>query len=157
MPKMSTAVFAAHMDNVLKLARRKGGVSRPEIISELNVSRTIANSLIEKADLKLDRTEGRTEFFVGDGEPEKVVVKQSVVPPEAQAVATPVDDSTGLEEEDADLADLDAQIVDTRNAMREAAAKCGKAMGEWATHQALVDALRERMTELATKRMNSSS
>ena len=39
---------------------------------------------------------------------------------------------------------------------REAAAKAGKALGEWATHQALVDALRERMTDLATRRMNAS-
>jgi hypothetical protein len=52
---------------------------------------------------------------------------------------------------------LDAEIVDTRNARKEAAAKAGKALGEWATHQALVDALRERMTGLAVKRMNAGS
>lgn len=154
MPRMSAAIIAAHVDNVLKLARRKGGVSRPQIMNELNVTRTVAGSLIDKADLSLDRREGRTEFFkAADAEPE-VEVKQSKLPPEVKAAAAPASSDTGTEEEDDEIAELDAQILDTRNAMREAAAKAGKALGEWAMHDALVSALRQRMTELATRRMN---
>lgn len=161
--RMSDAIFAAHVDNVLKLAQREGGVSRPQIISELNVSRTVASSLIEKAGLtKAKRREGqgRTDYFVANGtaEPEPTATKQSRpdLPP-VKAVAVPASADTGLEPEDVSVADLDAEIIDTRNTLREAAAKAGKALGEWATHQALVDSLRERLTTLATKRMNVSS
>ena len=154
MPRMNAAVLAAHIDNVLKLARREGGVSRPEIMNELNVTRTVAGTLIDKAGLALSRREGRTEYFSAPAGKTEVKQSKPDLPPEAKAAAAPVSADTGTEPEDDDVAELDAQIIDTRNAMREAAAKAGKAMGEWATHQALVDALRERMTELATKRMN---
>jgi len=162
MPKLDGAIYAAHMDNVLKLARRKGGVSKPQLIEELNVTRSIASGLIERAGLQEDESlrAGRTQFFVeGDDapEPEVKAVKQSVAAPEVKAVAVPVSDSTGNPEEVDTLADLDAQIVDTRTTLREAAAKAGKALGDWATHQALVDALRERMTELVAKRLRASS
>lgn len=159
MPRMSAAVYAAHVDNLLKLARKRGRVSRPEVADELNVSRAVASTIIEKAGLKQVGNKGRTEYFaVDETAPEPVVaVKQSKPLPPVKAVAVPVSDDTGLEPDDVDVAELDAQIVDTRNALREAASKAGKALGDWATHQALVDALRERMTDLATKRMNASS
>jgi hypothetical protein len=152
---MSSAIYAAHLNNVQLLAQRKGGVSRAEIMDELNVTRAVAGGLIDKAELVEDKAlkRGRTQVFVAAGEP--VTAKQSK--PVAQAVAVPADDSTGEPEDDDPIAELDAQIVDTRNALREAATKAGKHLGLWATHQALVDALRERMTELATKRMNATS
>jgi hypothetical protein len=157
---MDAAIYAAHLDSVLKLASREGGVSRPQIINELNVTRVVAGGLIEKAGLTLVRKEGRTEYFkqsngaaAPKAEPEPVAAKQSKP---AQAVAVPESTDALVEDEDV-VAELDAQIMDTRSALREAAAKAGKALGQWATHQALVDALRERMTELAVKRMNASS
>jgi hypothetical protein len=147
MPRMDAAIYAAHIDNVLKLAKREGGVSKPQIISELNVTRAVASGLVEKAGLTLDRKEGRTEYFAAseNGTPVAPAPKQSKAP----AVAEPTSDDL--------IAELDAQIVDTRGALREAAAKAGKALGEWATHSALVDALRERMTSLASQRMDASS
>ena len=154
MPRMSSAIYAAHLDNVLKLAKRMGGVSRPQIINDLQVTRAIAGGLIEKAELSLDRTEGRTEFFTAEPKVEEVrqpAAKQSVV----KAKATP-ESTDALIDDDDHIAELDAQIIDTRDSLRVAAAKAGKALGEWATHQALVDALRERITELAVKRMNAS-
>lgn len=158
MPRLGADIYAAHMDNLLKLARREGGVSRPEIISELNITRAVANGLIDKAGLTLDRKEGRTEYFsapTADDAP-KADVKQSKPEP-AASVATPVSDSTGEKDDLAEIAALDDQILDTRNALRAAAEKAGKALGEYATQQALVDALRQRMQELAVKRMSLSS
>jgi hypothetical protein len=87
---------------------------------------------------------------------EEVVVKQSRAPTAVKAATVPKNTSTVTEDQDDLVSELDAQIIDTRQALREAAAKAGKALGEWATHQALVDALRERMTDLATRRMNAS-
>jgi len=160
MPRMDAAIYAAHMDNVLKLARRKGGVSRPEIIAGMNVTRAVASGLIEKAGLAMDRKEGRTEYFVaqnGASVPaEPVAAKQSKIPAPAKAVAVPESADAAAVKDDT-IAELDAQIIDTRDSMRKAGAAAGKAIGEWATQHALVDALRERMTELAVKRMNASS
>jgi hypothetical protein len=67
---MATEIYAAHLDNVLKMAARKEGVSRPQIIKDLNVSRPVANDLIKRAGLTLDRKEGKTEFFVKSAAPE---------------------------------------------------------------------------------------
>jgi len=157
MPRMSTAIYAAHQDNVLKLAQREGGVSRIQIVDELNVTRAIACGLIEKIGLVVERKEGRTEFFV-PGEPKPVSVKQSPapLPPEVDATVVPDTDDTGGDQVDL-IAELDAQILDTRNTLHNAADKAGKALGEWATHSALVDALRERLSDLAVKRMAASS
>jgi hypothetical protein len=158
---MDAAIYAAHLNSVLKLASRKGGVSRPQIICETGVTRGVAGGLITKAALTLDRKVGRTEFFIptaetpaASPEPELVVAKQSK--PAVRAVAVP-ESTDALAADEDEVAELDAQIMDTRTALREAAAKAGKALGAWATHQALVDALRERMTDLAVKRMNASS
>lgn len=163
MPKLAPAIYAAHMDSVLKLAKRKEGVSRAQIIEELNVTRAVASGLIDKCSLTKDDAlkVGRTEFFVANGAaaapavPEPVAAKQSKPPAPAKAEATPESSEAAEEEEDI-IAELDAQILDTRSGLRTAAAAAGKALGEWATHQAVVDALRERMTALATKRMNAS-
>jgi len=163
MPRMDASIYAAHMDNVLRLARREGGVSRPQIIEELNITRPVANGLIEKAALSLSRKDGRTEYFTvsNGGTPPKVEVKQSKQPlPEAvieSARPTSDDTGSGSVSVDAEIAKLDAQILATRNELREAAAKAGRALGEWATHQSMVDALRCQMTSIATKRMSLSS
>jgi len=167
MPRIATSIYAAHLDNVLKLAAKVGGVSRGEIADALNVSRAVAGGLIKKAELELDHKQGRTEFFKSTNgasvepevkavEPEVKAVEPEVTEAEVKAVAV-ADPKVVVEEEEDDYAVLDAEIVDTRNALKEAATKAGKALGDWATHQALVDALRERMTGLAVKRMNAGS
>lgn len=164
MPRMDAAIYAAHMDNVLKLARREGGVSRPQIIKELNITRAVANGLIEKAALELDRTEGRTDFFKApDGikppetDPTKPEVKQSKPETAAQAAATPSSDDTGQTDDKlAELAALDEQIFETREALVKAAKAAGEALGEYATKQALVDAMRQQMQELVARRMRIS-
>lgn len=156
MPRIATSVYAAHMDNVLKLASREGGVSRPQIMDKLNVSRSVAGGLIEKASLEMDRKEGRTEFFTTSNGASKPEAEPPELPAAVAATAVAGDDILEEEEED-DIAMLDAEIVDTRNALQAAAAKAGKALGEWATHDALVSALKGRMTDLATKRMDASS
>ncbi len=151
MPRMDSAIYAAHMDSVLKLARRAEGVSRPQLIDDLNVTRVVASKLIEECRLVLDRTEGRTEYFKASdatpaaapavtAAPPKNAVKQAQAPA-AVAVATPTSDSTGDDGDDGD----------------DAADKVGKALGEWAANQALVDSLQTRMTKLASKRMSLSS
>ena len=174
MPRMSNAVYASHINNVLKLAQREGGVSRPQIVSELGVSSPFANKLILVAALSVDRKEGRTQFFKpGDQvptatDPSPVKVKQSrpELPPEVKEAAVPESDATGDEaadeaaDEDAldeEIADIDAEIADTKQALRDAAVALGKAAGLWAMQDAAVEALRLRMTGLITKRMNASS
>jgi hypothetical protein len=151
MPRMNAAIYAAHMDNTLKLAAAAGGVSRNQLVDKLNVTRAVATKLINESGLAVTRKIGRTEFFAEPVE-DLVVAKQSK--PDAVKASTVPTSTNAADETDESLAELDAQIVDTRNALREAAGKAGKALGEWATHSALVDALRERMTDLATKRMN---
>jgi len=180
---MDSAIYAAHMDSVLKLARRAEGVSRPQLIDDLNVTRVVASKLIEECRLVLDRTEGRTEYFKASdatpaaapavtAAPPKNAVKQAQAPA-AVAVATPTSDSTGDDGDDGDdddgvdgddgddlvdrLATIDAELIDTRRALFAAADKVGKALGEWAANQALVDSLQTRMTKLASKRMSLSS
>ncbi|MGE3483506.1 MAG: hypothetical protein AB7L09_02120 [Nitrospira sp.] len=171
MPRLGAEVYAAHMDNLLKLARQEGGVSRPQLVETLNITRAVANGLIEKAGLRVVRTDGRTEYFQAPddepvspesstpaAEPEKPAKKQSTRPAAAVEVVTPTSAETG-ETRDvmAEIAELDAQIIGARNELREAAERAGKALGEWATHQALVDALRIRMQDLAVKRLTLSS
>jgi len=158
MPKLATAVYAAHQDNLLKLAAKEGGVSRSEIADALNVSKAVAGSLIKKCDLELDHKAGRTEFFKTstDGASEPVVSAEPPELPELTEVkATAVAGPEVIDDEEDDIATLDAEIVDTRNALQESAAKAGKALGEWATHSALVDVLRDRLAGLAKRRMEA--
>ncbi len=156
MPRLATAIYAAHQDNVLKLAAKAGGVSRQEIADALSVSKAVASGLIKKCDLVRDHKKGKTEYFKANGtsvESDASGGKPDDLPEiKAVAVAGP----EIVEDNDDAIATFDAEIVDTRNALHAAASKAGKALGEWATHQALVDALRERMTGLAVKRMNAS-
>ena len=174
MPRMGSAIYAAHMTSVLKLAAREGGVSRPQLIEELSVSRPVVNALIEKFALVLDRKEGRTEFFKTNGDVTAEVldeatsapvveapeVKQSApapeLPPEVKEAAIPDTDDTGEPDILDCIADLDAQIMDTRNTLRDAAKKSGEALAEWATQSAMVDALRKRLADLAVDRMKLS-
>lgn len=150
------AIYAAHMDNALKLSRREGGVSRPQLIRELNITRTVANGLITRCGLTEARTDGRTKFY-GPPKAEPVTVKQSrpQLPPEVRGAAV-ADPEVVIEEETDAIAKLDAEILDTRDTLRAAAKKAGEALGEWATHSAIVDTLRARLVELSTKRMNLS-
>jgi len=158
MPRFRSDIYAAHQNNVLKLATKKGGVSRRQIADALNVSPAVASGLIKKCELELDHKDGRTEFFKTSEPINGASVEPEVkaAEPEVKAVAVAGPDTKEEVDDDA-IADLDAEIVDTRNALKEAAAKAGKALGDWATHQSLVDALRERMTALAVKRMDACS
>ena len=157
MPKLAAHLYAAHQNSVLKLAAREGGVSRPQIMNELNVSRSVAAGLIDKCQLALDRKTGRTAFF----KPSEVAdvpeapAEPPELPPEVKDVVVAGDDVKDDAYDDDKIAELDAEFVETRKALRDAAARAGKALGDWATHQALVDTLRLRMTEIATERMNA--
>jgi hypothetical protein len=144
-------------------------------MDELNIGRGVAGTLITKCDLELDHKEGRTQFFAVTNGASPDNPKPAPLPPEVEeaAVATTpaptvskkkkkkkeveaeeVEDEE-VEDED-EIAQLDAEIVDTRNAIREAAATAGKALGQWATSQALVDSLRGHMTDLASRRLKAS-
>jgi len=166
MPRMDAAIYAAHMDSVLKLARREGGVSRPDLIRELQVSRPVADGLIKKCGLELDRKKGRTEYFSSPNVTGPDVkastpaepVEPAPIPPEVKKVAVPVTDEIEPEELDLDvLADLDAKIIDTRNTIHKHAASAGKALGEWATQSSLVDVMKARLTTLLEERVKLSS
>jgi len=154
MPKMGAAIYAAHLDSVLKLAHRCGGVSRPQIINELNVTRAVAEGLMVAAGLCEDEAlkKGRTQFFVSTGKANSVAVAKQSTP---RAVAVPKSTDALAASDDA-TAELDAQLIDTRNTLRAAAAKAGEALGEWMTHQAMVDAMRQRLQDLAVKRLSIS-
>jgi hypothetical protein len=158
MPRMTAAVYAAYVDNVLKLAQREGGVSRPQIISELNVSNAVATKLVKDADLGLDHKDGRTQFFKPT-EASPVAVKQSrpELPPAVKEAVVPESADTGEGEDEDEIAEVDAEIADTKQALREAAAALGKAAGQWAMHDAVVESLRARMVKLINRRMNASS
>jgi hypothetical protein len=171
---MAAHVYAAHQAEVLRLAELDGGVSRPIIIDKLGVSAPTATKLIERAGLEPGKKEGRVQFFsppngttpepadddvvepetATESEPEK-----AELPPEvkAAAVVTSPEVVEGTDDDDDEIARLDAELLDTRNALRDAATKAGKALGEWLTHQAIVDAMRARMTTLVEQRLEACS
>lgn len=156
MPRMDAAIYAAHMDSTLKMARREGGVSKPQLINELNVTRTIASGLITKCELEPVEGSGRTKFFTA---PSNGSAPAATPSPEVKQSVVPTDDG---DHEDTEtllekLAKLDSQILATRTTLCEHATLAGAALGEWAKHQALVDALRAQMTELASRRLKLSS
>lgn len=180
MPRLASNIYAAHQDNVLKLAAKKGGVSRPQIMEALNVSRAIADTMIERCDLKVDRREGRTEFFIlpnaepsvaaplppapGPQEPEvaPLAEKEDELPVSVKEAGVvepnPLDRLAAVVEPDETLVSaLDREIAETRTALRGAAARAGQAMGEWATQQAMVDALREQIQSLVSRRLALSA
>lgn len=175
MPKLASDLYAAYQDRVLTLAAKGGGVSRPQIMETLNVSRSIADTMIEKCKLKVERKEGRTEFFVLPGtpapaapvappEPEVAPLAEkdeNLLPPEVEEAGVvepnPLDRLADVvETDDQVVSAIDREIASTRTALREAALRAGKAMGEWACQQALVDTLREKMTELVGRRLAMS-
>lgn len=174
MPKLASDIYATYRERVLKLAAKEGGVSRPQIMESLNVSRSVADTMIEKCDLKVARREGRTEYFVLPGttveapqpaaapvEPEVPPLAEKdadVLPPEVEEAGVvepnPLDRLADVvETDDQVLAALDKEIAETRTALREAATKAGKAMADWALNQGVVDTLRDRMGELVGRRV----
>ena len=164
MPRLAAHVYAAHQANLLKMVKMSGAVSASEVADELNVSKSVATTLIKKAGLVATGKRGRSQLFEAPSsdkatdEPESSEEKKPELPPEVEESAT-VDDETKVEK-DIDLneiAQIDEAIVDTRTALQDAAAKVGKAAGEWAKHQALVEALQRRLTDLAEKRMRACS
>ena len=151
MPKAVEEINQNYMETVMRLADQPEGISRPQIANELNVTKSVATGLIKKCGLVHSHTKGTTKFYRA--------IKTPFEAPEAVKAATIPKATEGVENEPTEdvIAELDAQILDTRQALHGAAAKAGKALGDWATHSALVDALRERMQDLATRRMNASS
>jgi len=217
MPRLAEGIFAAHYDSAVKLAAAPGGVSRPDLIKKLGVTRLVAEKIIEKAGLVVGGKEGRTEFFVPPdsapvvaatsaapspavvvepvatstegltglvvtsppppvvipapvkgkgGRPRKVKVEElaPVVAATPAPVAEPVASVTPPTEcpptvtetaaEDDAVAAIDADIIDVRKALADACQKAGKAMFEWATHQALADSLQEKLRVLIGKRLS---
>lgn len=62
------AVYAQYYNSVVQLAQKtdadgRVGVSRPELIHALGISRTVADALIARCKLRRSRTEGKTEFY----------------------------------------------------------------------------------------------
>jgi hypothetical protein len=174
MPRLASSIYAAHQDSVLRLAAKQGGVSRPQIMESLNVSRSIADTMIEKCALKVDRHEGRTEFFILPSaapsvpappavEPEVTpLAEKDELPPAVVAAGVvepnPLDrPAEVVEPNDTVISTLDREITETRASLRNAAVKAGQAMGEWAIQQGLVDALREQMQSLVSRRLALSS
>jgi len=166
MPKLLPEIYQTYTETVINLANRPSGVSKPQLINDLNVTSSVANGLIKACKLTFSHKKGRTHFFkpeVIDAKPKVIDAKPEIMNAKPDVViAATIPKTTNIKEENEDetidniISELDAQIIDTRQALRGAAAKAGKALGEWATHQALVDSLRERMQNLATKRMNAS-
>lgn len=185
MPRLASEVYAGYHDIVLKLAGNKEGISRAQIMDSLNVSRPIADTMIKRCGLAVARKEGRTEFFIAPNgstsgtitaatPPPVPAPTPTVLPPEAKAVVSPVagpiiipvidlaikaaadSDASDDDDEAAEVTALDEEIFSARTALRDAAAKCGKAMGDWAVQQALVDALRENFQKLAARRLELS-
>jgi hypothetical protein len=191
MPKLPSEIYQTFKDATAELANRPSGVSKPQLINDLNVTQGVANGLIKACGLIISHKDGRTYFYkpgvitatddaatddaatddaatddaatddaaTDDAATDDAAVVSITAAPEVIAATIPKtvriepeEDNETLEDK---LAELDAQIIDTRQALRSAAAKAGKALGEYATHQALVDALRERMQALATERMNT--
>jgi len=169
MPKTPKDIYNTYMKAVNELAERPSGVSKAQLIAQLNVTKAIAKGLIEACKLTLSHKQGRTHFYRKQTDADTNTIPIEITKPEVinakpdVVIAATIPKTTNTKTEDEDetidniISELDAQIIDTRQALRGAAAKAGKALGEWATHQALVDCLRERMQDLATKRMNASS
>jgi chemotaxis protein histidine kinase CheA len=157
MPRLAAHVYAAHAASVLKLLQDNGdGMTRSEIAEALNVSKATADSVIKKAGLVESGKRGRNILFTSPSGGDAPEATEPELPPEVKAAAAA--DSPEVKDVDLDeLASLDEELVDTRNALKEAAAKVGKLAGEWATQQALVMALQERMTKLAKQRMDACS
>ena len=151
MPRMGPEIYAAHMDNVMKLAKQDGGVSKPQLMKELNVTRAIATGLIDKCGLVRGEKKGKTEFFVAPETKQKV--GEPSLPPEVEEAASPVSDDTGNPKSvDDQVQELDQEIFETLDALRAASEKCGKHMAAWSSQLALVEAGRQRMTELTVRR-----
>jgi hypothetical protein len=157
MPRLATSIYAAHQASVLKMAAKEGGISRGEIADALNVSKSIATNIIKKCGLELDHKDGRTEYFKpsdGDASDDTSDAPETELPPavKSAAVAGP---EIIAEDDDDIIAELDAEIVDTRNTLKDVAARCGKHLGAWAADQSLVDVLRKRLADLVDRRMNA--
>lgn len=63
MPGVAEGIYAQYHDSVIKMAKSPGGVSRPQIMKGLAVTRPIADRLIDECKLRHAKTEGRTDFF----------------------------------------------------------------------------------------------
>lgn len=156
--RVADNTYAKFFDSTIRLASRPTGVSRPELMDSLGISRIIADRLIEKVGLKPAEKVGRTEFFKAPSLPEgaqaAVVVHPTAtsaskkgkakgtpvtVPPtpaqQPEAPKPPVD-AVGEE-----IQGLDRQIVEVRKLLAADFAERAKIDVRIAGHQALLTAL----------------
>lgn len=68
-------IYAQYYTSVVKLAQKDGGVSRPQLIHALGISRTVADGLIARCKLRKSSTKGKTEFFSPSRGSQKVVTQ----------------------------------------------------------------------------------
>jgi hypothetical protein len=142
MPRIAEGLYAQYYDSVLKLAKRETGVSRPELMDKLGMSRIIADRVIEKVGLKPVAVVGRTEFFkTPDTIPPAVIVHSTATSKPKKGKGTPVSapeppDSVGEE-----IQGLDKQIVEVRKMIAADCAEKAKIESRLIAHQALLTAL----------------
>jgi hypothetical protein len=76
------AIYAKYFNSVVQLAQKtdpngRVGVSRPELMHSLGISRTVADGLIGRCKLRRSRVEGKTEYFALSRSPKAVIGKAS--------------------------------------------------------------------------------
>jgi hypothetical protein len=163
MPKLADAILAQHYDSVIKLAAKTGGVSRMELMSNLGVSRIVADKLIDKTKLVPGPKVGRTEFFVAATSAVAGTPVTAPALPEGAQAAVLVDDSkkaplpppvaaepepkvAAISEPEATKApdvkvEMDEQIVKVKEMISADCAALAKAQEKLAVHQAMLTSM----------------
>ena len=147
MPRVAEGLYAQYYNSVLRLAARPTGVSRPELMDKLGMSRIIADRVIEKAGLVPAAVIGRTEFFKAPDGVEAAVIVHPTPPKQKKARGTPVQvppppptpekpDVVGEE-----IQGLDKQIVEVRKMIAADCAEKAKVEARLMAHQSLLTAL----------------
>lgn len=162
MPRVAPNIFAQYYDSAIKLASRETGVSRPELMKKLDITRLMADRVIEQAGLKPVAKVGRTEFFktpaelppgvqaavtVNNAAPTKgkrkaaaaqqpAATPVTVPPPAVQPTPAPAEDTVAEE-----IQSLDKQIVEVRKLLAADFSERAKIDTRIAGHQALLTAL----------------
>lgn len=168
MPKLADAILAQHYTSVIKLAAREGGVSRPELIEKLGVTRIVADKLIENTKLVPGPKVGRTEFFKAPTDEAAATTPDAPELPQDAEAAVLVDDSNkaplpttvAAEPEPATpspddndrpddvAAEIDGQIVKVKEMLASDCSVIAKAQEKILLHQAMLTALLSRRMAL---------
>lgn len=150
--RVADTTYAQYFDSAIRLASRPTGVSRPELLKSLGVSRIIADRIIEKTGLKKVATVGRTDFFktpeLPEGAQAAVVVHPTATSPSKKAkskgtpvTVPPVQPEPPKDEVAEEIQSLDKQIVEVRKLLAADFADRAKIEVRIASHQALLTAL----------------